>query len=672
MAYKDSLLGYVARRHTTGLEDAATDALCFILSRSDSASDSARRSLSELLGDDGGPLPIAKAQPRQTDARGAVPDLACLDGDDNLVALIESKFWAGLTAHQPVTYWEGLPSARPAVLLFLAPGSRVDEGSLWDDLVARLRAKCHELGTADRRKGLVAASAKVGRRRLMLASWELLLDRMAERANEGGDEQARFEIAELRGLADGVIAGDNPQRDEKLKQLLKDAVKRLKRSGWADTEGLQAWTGPGYHARYLRLAGAAAGLRIDYEAAKQMPDKRLWLWFHGEPDSRASISAETVRGSLGGLAESLEWLGEDVCVPIALPLGAGADATLKAIVAKLESIAKLIDPSGPTYGEGAPIAGDDLPMTRPEPEHRSGSRGRGGAMIKVVSWNIATMHEPWRELAEMDVDVALLQEVGTVPEDVVDRVELSPHKPWLSHDPATGKPNYDRWPMVVRLSDRVKVEWFRQVGPVWVDPEQPRDMAVSGIGMVEVARVVPTSGAEPFIAASMYARWLDPHPTAAAKSWIYPDASAHSIISDLSAFIGHYDRPDKHRILAAGDLNMSFRSTNEFDHRAQTVLDRFQALGLDYMGPRHPAGRRADPIPEHLNEESLDVPTYYHKPSNTPAGAYVQIDHVFASRGFHKEVHAKALNGVGEWGPSDHCRIWMDIGDDRTEQVEGI
>ena len=106
MAYKDSLLGYVARRHTTGLEDAATDALCFILSRSDSASDSARRSLSEFLGDDGGPLPIAKAQPWQTDAHGAVPDLACLDGDDNLMALIESKFWAGLTAHQPVTYWE--------------------------------------------------------------------------------------------------------------------------------------------------------------------------------------------------------------------------------------------------------------------------------------------------------------------------------------------------------------------------------------------------------------------------------------------------------------------------------------------------------------------------------------------------------------------------------------
>ena len=84
------------------------------------------------------------------------------------------------------------------------------------------------------------------------------------------------------------------------------------------------------------------------------------------------------------------------------------------------------------------------------------------------------MHEPWRELIEIGADVALLQEVGTIPEDVRNRVELSPHVPWLSHDQTTGYPHYDRWPMVVRLSDRVRVEWFRQIGPTGVAPERPR------------------------------------------------------------------------------------------------------------------------------------------------------------------------------------------------------
>ena len=188
--------------------------------------------------------------------------------------------------------------------------------------------------------------------------------------------------------------------------------------------------------------------------------------------------------------------------------------------------------------------------------------------------------------------------------------------------------------MVVRLPERVRVEWFRQIGPTWVAAERPGNVAVSGIGTIEVARVIPATDGDPFSAASMYARWFEPHPSADGD-WIYSDASAHRIISDLSAFIGYYDCPAKHRILAAGDLNMSFQSTNEFDRRAQTVLDRFQALGLDYLGPRYPAGRRDEPIPKHLNEESLDVPTYCHKPSNNAAGAYGQLDHAFASRGFH-------------------------------------
>ena len=161
---------------------------------------------------------------------------------------------------------------------------------------------------------------------------------------------------------------------------------------------------------------------------------------------------------------------------------------------------------------------------------------------------------------------------------------------------------------------------------------------------------------------------MDKSRTASTKSkWSvgYSDGSAHRIISDLSAFIGSTD-PSTHRILAAGDLNVSFGSTDQFDHRAQTVLDRSEALGLDYVGPQYPAGRRADPIPAHLNEGALDVPTY-HTSSKTPAGAYVQIDHVFASRGFHKEVQAKALNRVEEWGPSDHCRISINVGSDPSE-----
>ena len=59
--------------------------------------------------------------------------------------------------------------------------------------------------------------------------------------------------------------------------------------------------------------------------------------------------------------------------------------------------------------------------------------------------------------------------------------------------------------MVVRLSDRVDAEWFKQVGPVWRYPEEG-EIAVSGIGTITAVKITPRYGSmEPFVAVSMYA-----------------------------------------------------------------------------------------------------------------------------------------------------------------------
>lgn len=289
-------------------------------------------------------------------------------------------------------------------------------------------------------------------------------------------------------------------------------------------------------------------------------------------------------------------------------------------------------------------------------------------MIKVVSWNTGFRRRPWLELLEMDADIALLQETCNPPEKTQGRMEFSPYDPWLGGERFSL--NELRPPRVVRLSDRVKVEWFEQVMPHRRELEK-HQMAVSGVGTCEAARVTPLEGnREPFIVVSMYANWHGPHPTTEGGE-IYSDASAHRIISDLSIFIPAVYGPQsdvgssRHRILAAGDLNVSFRSSNAFDRRAQTILDRMSALGMEYLGPVYPNGRRADAsVPEyltnHLTEDSLDVPTYY-TTRNKPKTAHVQIDHVFASRGFHHGLRTRALNGVEEWGASDHCRILIEV-----------
>ena len=342
MAEAKSLLSLIARGYAAGREDAATETLCYILSRSESARDV----LSELLGYSGDSLPIASFSTQYSTA-GARPDMACLNDDEEVVAFVESKFWAALTSNQPVTYWNALPDDRSATLLFLAPAARIariDEDSLWDELVDRLRNKGHLLSPVTREKGLVTAKSPDGKHRLLLTSWEVLLDRLARKTEKDGNRQSCFQVAELRGLAYDAIKDNDPVRDANLKRLIDDAVTHGEESGWADTDGLNANDIFGVrYVKYFRLAGAMTGLRIDYKAMKET-NKPLWLWFWRD----SSVDLEEVRDELSASAERLKWLPKDVCVPIDLPEGGDCEATLRAIVSKLECVARLIERMGPT------------------------------------------------------------------------------------------------------------------------------------------------------------------------------------------------------------------------------------------------------------------------------------------------------------------------------------
>ena len=278
-------------------------------------------------------------------------------------------------------------------------------------------------------------------------------------------------------------------------------------------------------------------------------------------------------------------------------------------------------------------------------------------MIKVVCWNIGRNHKPLEELLKMDADVALLQEVHPGGYEWLrtakDGVAVSPQEPWELWN------WYDRWPLVVKLSDRVEVEWFRQTIPTpWVGAGE---IAVSGVGTVAAARVSSMDGGEPLIAVSMYARWFRLHPTTGSSGYIYSDAAAHRIISDLTPFIG-----PTHRVLAAGDLNNIYGATPDnhlvWYERDRTVFDRMAALGLEFVGPQSPAGRQAQPTPQGLPPSTRNVATFYTS-GNSPATAANQLDYVFASRGFHQSVRTRALNGVEEWGSSDHCRILIEVED---------
>jgi endonuclease/exonuclease/phosphatase family metal-dependent hydrolase len=117
-------------------------------------------------------------------------------------------------------------------------------------------------------------------------------------------------------------------------------------------------------------------------------------------------------------------------------------------------------------------------------------------------------------------------------------------------------------------------------------------------------------------------------------------------------------------VVVAGDLNILYRygehGDANFTSRYATVFDRADALGLSFLGPQAPNGRRADPRPSELPPDSRCVPTFHHS-RQSPLTATRQLDFVFASKPIAQLVRVRAINDPAEWGASDHCRLLIDV-----------
>ncbi len=266
-------------------------------------------------------------------------------------------------------------------------------------------------------------------------------------------------------------------------------------------------------------------------------------------------------------------------------------------------------------------------------------------MVRMVCWNVAKRHESWRALRAMEqIDVALLQETRPPPDDVdISRDDIDPE--------AWPRGNRGRT-AVVRLNSRVEVQFFEK-----------HSYAKSDRLCIAAARVTPPYG-EPFIAVSLGPDSEKPHPSVVGRSIEAGnhDNVLHRTISDLSAFIG---TPTRHRVVVAGDLSMmrgpSCYHEPYWARRYQVVFDRMEALNLPCIGPQAPeGGRQANPRPTWLPAESRNVPTFRWR-GESPAEATRGLDYVFASQSMVGSVRVRALNEPDEWGPSDHCRLLIEI-----------
>lgn len=337
MPSNDTLLAYLVSRFPGNMEDTATETLRHIFDYSDASLEALNDVVQSGVR---GVNPLTAVKTRLIGADGTKPDMVGFDENGVERALIEVKFWAGLTSNQPNAYVNRLPADGPSVMMFLAPEDRIRW--LWPQLKERLAKEFGTLVEVDSER----KSLRVGDtgKHLMIASWGGLLDSMAARAADNDESGVGGEIRLLRSLAKYADEGafkpihkgeefgaDSEIRLRQYRRLIDAATEMGIEQGWANRKGLNRTPRSYGYGRYIRIHGLVLWFGVNVDQFEKTGDTPLWVDFYYR---RASISS-AVRGKLG-MSDGNWW------IPVNLKRDVEYPEMLDGVVESLKHIADVI------------------------------------------------------------------------------------------------------------------------------------------------------------------------------------------------------------------------------------------------------------------------------------------------------------------------------------------
>ena len=269
--------------------------------------------------------------------------------------------------------------------------------------------------------------------------------------------------------------------------------------------------------------------------------------------------------------------------------------------------------------------------------------------MRLLSWNIGG-RDLYSELLKSNADIALLQEARKPNQLPSPQVLPSAEEDWRTE----GSRNRDWSTAIVGLNLEYSLRALR-AAPVGYETDG--DFCVSRRGTIQIAEV-SRNDTVLLNVACVYSPWERP---SAKNSPIFADTSAHRILSDLAQFMSG---TKKTPLMVAGDFNIlrgyGEGGSGHWKRRYASVFDRAEAIGLHFVGPEFPNGVQADPWPDELPKDSLNVPTFRTDPLDSST-AQRQLDFVFCSKRLVGTTSVRALNEASEWGPSDHCQISIEV-----------
>ncbi|WP_419922196.1 hypothetical protein [Candidatus Poriferisodalis sp.] len=341
MSDNDTLLAYLVPRLTGGVEDAATDALAYILNKSESC----REALANLVSSDDyrlAPLGYTKTQVAPTTEERL--DLVGYGNDGKKRLIIESKFWARLLGGQASGYVRHLACDGPAVLLFVAPESR--SAALWNEVCEQFESDAQPQLLEHIDGNSLLRFAKVGNsdKRVALTSWASLLEFLQDAASE---KTSVAEIEQLAGLARSQddtsflpllptdFSSTFPRRIRDFQRVVGDIYwAHGQAGGWMDGKGLSVTNSSDGHGRYFRFPKMqeAQWIGISYPQWTAHGETPIWLriW-----DS-ALVDLHALRQQLDASVELVP--GGSLWVPILLRTGVMYEVVLDDAVRQVEAV----------------------------------------------------------------------------------------------------------------------------------------------------------------------------------------------------------------------------------------------------------------------------------------------------------------------------------------------
>lgn len=348
-----SLLGYIVLR-TSQPENYATESLNYILSNSAAA----RKGFLNLLKSIDNKLNYDLTFHTQVSDKQdqSIPDLIGFDDDNDPVCIIESKFWAGLTSHQPVTYMKRFTS-KTSILLFLAPAKRRE--SLWGELFTKCQDAKIDIELIDDEIHFILGKIN-SKDYLCVIDWNSLLNILETELDIAGDQNAKADLIQLRGLCDQVdqeaflplnseeISPMIGKRNAQFADIVEKALEVGFRKGVYDKSGLRQSNGKYHSGRYFRINKYNFLLSFDNKMWSEIFNTPLWLNVFGESWSNDIKELLKVQKALSKLElEHPKRLFKDhdnlPVVPIKLKLGLDEQTVINSINEQINEITMILD-----------------------------------------------------------------------------------------------------------------------------------------------------------------------------------------------------------------------------------------------------------------------------------------------------------------------------------------